>query len=623
MNDTIASKLKFITESPGCYLMKSEGQIIYIGKAKNLKNRVRSYFHSGNHSVKVQTMVNRVDDFDIILCNSNFEALTLECNLIKKHRPFYNILLKDDKQYPFIKIDRKEAFPRMVLARKKDDSGAEFFGPYLSTGVIKEVSNELAKIFPLRNCSLRFPLKEPRRPCVRYEIGLCLAPCANLCTEAEYHEVVNQNIAFLKGNTDLVEKNITAQMHQHAKKLEFEKAAQCRDKLKALQQIKHKQVTVTNSKITQDVWAVASNTSDAFVYKISIVEGKILSGTPYLIRDGGGETHTDILSAFLPQAYDEEQNIPKEVLLSTDTDDNASLEQWLRTRADKAVRISVPQRGQKRLLIETCEKNAKDALAKHALMEKLHNAKTIGAVHSLTDILGLKQAPRRIEGFDISNTQGTYSVASMVVFIDGKPSKKAYRRFKIKSVEGADDFASIEEVVYRRFRHGLEERAERSEKGLPYNEGSFSDFPDLILIDGGPQQLRSAMNALYALGLQVNLFGLAERNEEVYIPNRTEPIVIDGHDPALHLIQRIRDESHRFAITYHRSLRDKAMVKSSLLSIPGVGRVRYQALMKHFKSLQNMQAAELSELEQVKNITPAIAQDIYHFFHGKSYAEEA
>lgn len=621
MNQTVSNKLKIITESPGCYLMKSEGQIIYIGKAKNLKNRVRSYFHSHTHSPKVQSMVNKVDDFDIILCNSNFEALTLECTLIKKHRPFYNILLKDDKQYPFIKIDRAESFPRMLLARKKDDSGAEFFGPYLSTFVIKEVSNELAKIFPLRNCSLKFPLKEKKRPCMRYEIGQCLAPCAGLCSEEEYNEVVNHNIAFLKGNTEYVESRIREQMQKHSTRLEFEKAALLRDRLQSLTQIKVKQVTVQKSNITQDVWAVVSNTSDALIYRLSIVDGKIVSGTPHLLRDNGGEAHAEILSVFLPQVYDQEP-IPKEILLSTDTDDTLSLVQWLQEKAGHAVHLQIPKRGDKKRLVETCEKNARDALAKQALMEKLHNAKTIGALQSLTSTLKLEEIPRRIEGFDISNTQGNYSVASMVVFIDGKPSKKHYRRFKIKTVEGANDFASIEEVIYRRFRHGLEERAERQEKGLPYNEGSFSDFPDLILIDGGPLQLQSAMNALYALDIQIKLFGLAEQNEEIYLPNRKEPIVIADNDPALHLIQRIRDESHRFAIIYHRSLRDKAMIKSNLLAIPGLGNLRYQALMKHFKSLQNLQAAKLEDIAAVKGISQNLAKEIHQFIHGKAYEND-
>lgn len=614
MNENIELKLKIITESPGCYLMKSEGQIIYVGKAKNLKNRVRSYFHGGHHSIKVQTMVNKVDDFEVILCQSNYEALTLECNLIKKHRPFYNILLKDDKQYPYIKIDRNEPYPQIKLARKKDDSGAEFFGPYLGTSVIKEVTTELAKIFPLRNNKLKFHLKEKKRPCVRYEIGLCMAPCANLCTEEEYNEVVDEVIHFLKGNTNVVEKQLYDKMLHCSENLEYERAAEYRDKIARLNQICTKQLSVQISKISQDIWAIAGNIKDAMAYNINIVDGKIIGGKQYLLSENGGIDFSNIISDLLLQVYNDDLPIPKEILLSIDTDDNESYEKWLSDKSNRKVKLIVPKRGKKKELVDLCIKNANEALAKHDLMEKLHNTRTIGASESLAKVLNLNSVPRRIEGYDISNTQGTYSVGSMVTFINGKASKKSYRRFKIQTVSGSNDFASIAEVIYRRFSKGIDERKELIKTGESYYEGSFSDFPDLILIDGGIQQIEFAKKSLDSLNLDIQIFGLAEKNEEIYIPYRDQPIIIADNDPALHLIQRIRDEAHRFAIEYHRSLRDKAMIKSELLNIPDVGNKRVQVLLKKFKSVSNIKQLSIEELQNTKGITKKAAENIYNYF---------
>ncbi|MDY5729908.1 MAG: excinuclease ABC subunit UvrC [Eubacteriales bacterium] len=615
INETLQIKLKLLTESPGCYLMKSQGEIIYVGKAKNLKNRVKSYFvQNAQHSAKVQAMVNKVDDFELILCNSNFEALTLECNLIKKHRPFYNILLKDDKNYPYIKINKAQIFPKIELARKKDNSNAEFFGPYLGTSVIKELTGELAKIFPLRTCHLKFPLQKPIRPCMRYELNLCLAPCANFCSKEEYADVVDQTVSFLKGNTDLVLLSLKEKMLKYSEKLEFEKAALYRDKIEKLQQIKNKQVSIQNTKLSQDVWALASNAKDACLYRLIIADGKILGGKSYFVNDIQQENLNELFTIFLPQVYSTSFSIPQEVIIDSNTDDNTSLLKWLNEEAKRKVKLIVPQKGKKHELVLIAQKNALEQLNKHTLIQKLKNDKTIGACSSLADNLNLIEAPHRIEGYDISNTMGTHSVASMVVFVNGKPHKKAYRKFKIQTVEGANDIASIEEVLYRRFKHGLEDREHCIQNNIPFHESSFGEFPDLILIDGGPLQLQSALNALYALDIHCPICSLAEKNEEIYIPNRALPIILDGHDPALHLVQSIRDESHRFAITFHRTLRDKAMVKSQLLSIPGIGSQKAKLLLDHFKLYKNIQAASFEELLQVKGITPTLANNILKFF---------
>ncbi len=618
MNDLINMKLQLLTDSPGCYIMKHKNEIIYIGKAKNLKNRVRSYFHSSaGHSTKVMAMVSKIDDFETILCNSNYESLILECNLIKEHRPFYNILLKDDKHYPFLKINLKEKFPRLKIARKKEKDGSEYFGPYIGTYAIKQVTNELAKVFPLRNCNLRFPVTYKHRPCMRYEIGLCPAPCANLCTEEEYNKIVKETINFLNGNTDNVKKSLHEQMSHYSEVLDFEKAAEYRDKLYSLKRLMDKQSAIQRRDITQDIWAVANNKKDALIYLINVREGKIISNDNFFLPDDGDESPTTILSSFLPQYYENIKFVPREVLLSSDTDDNESLEKLLREIEGKAVTLIVPKKGAKKAIVDVCLKNAVESLTKKDLYVKLQHKKTIGSLESLSKILDLDTIPRRIEGYDISNTQGTFSVASMVVFIDGKPAKKAYRKFKIKTVIGPNDFASMDEVLTRRFTRAINEISDRLENKESLIDGSFSDLPDLILIDGGKQQLEFANNAITALGLNINMFGLAKKNEEIFLLNRENPIIVDSHDPALHLIQRIRDESHRFAITYHRTIRDKSLIRSELLNIPGVGIKTQDILFKNFKSLNGVKNATLNELKSTKGLNKNTAQKIYDWFNNE------
>ncbi|NMD39034.1 MAG: excinuclease ABC subunit UvrC, partial [Christensenellaceae bacterium] len=579
----------------------------------------RSYFHaSSGHSTKVKAMVAKIDDFETILCNSNYEALILECNLIKENRPFYNILLKDDKHYPFLKINTKEKFPKLKITRKKDNDDSEYFGPYIGTNAIKQVTNELAKVFPLRNCNMKFPTKLKHRPCMRYEIGLCLAPCANLCTEEEYDLIVKETISFLKGNTDKIKNNLNNQMLYYSKNLDFEKAAEYRDKLFSLNKLMDKQSAIQKRNITQDIWAVANNKKDALIYLVNVRDGKIINNDSFFLPDDGDETPTTILSSFLPQYYQNIGFVPREILLSNNTDDNESMEKMLREIEGKAVSLLVPQRGKKKSIVDISIKNAIEALTKKDLYNKLQYKKTIGSLESLSRILGLNKIPRRIEGYDISNTQGTFSVASMVVFIDGKPAKKAYRKFKIKTVIGSNDFASMNEVLTRRFTRALNEITERNEKNEPLEEGSFSDLPDLILIDGGKQQLEFANSAIKNLGFNINIFGLAKKNEEVFLLNRENPIIIDKHDPALHLIQRIRDESHRFAITYHRTIRDKSLIKSELLNIPSVGLKTQNLLFKNFKSLNGVKNATINELQNIKGISKKQAQNIYNWFNNES-----
>lgn len=621
MNKNIELKLKLLTDSPGCYLMKHKNEIIYVGKAKNLKNRVSSYFHSlNNQSIKVKAMVSKIDDFDIILCSSNYEALNLECNLIKEYRPFYNILLKDDKQYPYIKINIKEKYPRLLLARKKENDKCLYFGPYLSTNVIKQASIELSKIFPLRNCKLVFPLKEKKRPCMRYEIGRCLAPCAGLCTEEEYNDVLTQNINFLKGNIKEVEEKLEIQMLKHSSNLEFEKAALVRDRIKALKQIGDKQIAVLKNSVVWDAWAISANAKDALIYRLNILDGKIIRGDSFFLEGLGKEEKSNILSSFLTQAYDEESNIPNEILVENEIEEKDDLVKWLSEKAGKKVRLTTPIRGEKRAIVDICLKNSLDALLKKELYNRLQESRTIGAVESLAKNIGLNYVPKRIEGYDISNTQGTYSVASMVVFIDGKPAKKEYRKFKIKTVEGANDFASMNEVLLRRLEHAKEEMKELSSKGIDIKEGKFSNLPDLILVDGGPIQLEFAKKAIDKYKFKIDVFGLAKRDEEVFLPDRKSSIIIDSHDPALHLIQRIRDEAHRFAISFHRNIRDKSMIKSELLNIKGIGEKSFKKLMIYFKNLDAIKKASVDELLKAK-INRNIANNIFNYYNSNNKKE--
>lgn len=612
MNPTLEYKIKMLPESPGCYIMKSRGDIIYVGKAVNLKNRVRQYFH-GSHTPKVAAMVSRVDDFDLMLCQTNFEALTLECNLIKKHRPFYNILLKDDKHYPYLRVDLNEPFPRLTLARRMDQrDGAKYFGPYIGATAIRQVVDEVRRFFPLRTCNLKLPLKSPRRPCMNHQIGRCKAPCAGLISQEEYRAILDRVIAFLGGDSRELIKWLTEEMNAAALRFEYEQAALLRDKIYDVRQLMEEQHAIQTRDVEQDILAVAQDECDAMVQLTHIRAGRMEGGRSFLLENSGDEEPGDVLANFLTQYYDDEHLIPRHVLVQVlPADSQEMLESWLRERKGSAVTLAIPQRGDKVDLIRIALKNAEDALEKHRQSAAVKDMRTRQAMLELKDVLKLPTLPSRIEGFDISNTQGQQSVAAMVVFENGLPAKKDYRIFRIKTVEGANDFASIAEAVSRRLTHGLKERAEREEAGLPVDEGSFSRLPDVILIDGGPQQVAFALEAMRETGLNIPMFGLAEKFEEIYLPNRPDdPIVLDRRSNALHLIQFVRDEAHRFGITHHRALRGKDQLKSRLADIEGIGPKKQQALIRHFRSVKAIFEASKEELCQVEGISEKLAERI-------------
>lgn len=614
MNPTLAYKIRMLPESPGCYIMKSRGEIIYVGKAVNLKNRVRQYFH-GSHTPKVAAMVSRVDDFDLMLCQTNFEALTLECNLIKKHRPFYNILLKDDKHYPYLRIDLGEPFPRLTLARNMDDqrAGVKYFGPYIGATAVRQVMDEVRRFFPLRTCNLSFPVKSPRRPCVHHQIGQCLAPCAGGVSEEAYRAILARVIDFLNGDSRELLSELTREMNVASARMEYEQAAVLRDKIADIRQLMEEQHAIQTRDVEQDVLAVALDEQDAMVQLTHIRAGRIEGGRAFLMEHCGAEAPEEVLAGFLTQYYDDGHLIPRNVLAQALPEPLDELERWLRERRGGAVTLAVPQRGDKADLVRLALKNAEDALFKHRQSAEVKDMRTRQAMLELKEALNLPALPRRIEGYDISNTQGILSVASMVVFQDGLPDKKAYRIYRIKTVEGANDFASMAEVITRRFTHGLKERHEREQAGLDPDAGSFSRMPDVILIDGGPEQLLFAHRAMEEAGASVPMFGLAKRFEEIYLPGREDPIVLDRRSNALHLVQHVRDEAHRFGITHHRALRGKEGLKSELSSIPGVGPKKQAALIRHFRSVKAIFEATQEELCQVEGISDGLAQRIMDY----------
>ena len=614
MNPTLAYKIKMLPESPGCYIMKSRGEIIYVGKAVNLKNRVRQYFH-GSHTPKVAAMVSRVDDFDLMLCQTNFEALTLECNLIKKHRPFYNILLKDDKHYPYLRIDLNEPFPRLTLARNMDDqrAGVKYFGPYIGATAVRQVMDEVRRFFPLRTCNLRFPVKSPRRPCVHHQIGQCLAPCAGGASEEAYRAILARVIDFLNGDSRELLAELTREMNVASARMEYEQAAVLRDKIADIRLLMEEPHAIQTRDVEQDVLAVAQDDQDAMVQLTHIRAGRIEGGRAFLMEHCGAETPEEVLAGFLTQYYDDGHLIPRNVLAQALPEPLDELERWLRERRGGAVTLAVPHRGDKADLVRLALKNAEDALSKHRQSAEVKDMRTRQAMLELKEALHLPVLPRRIEGYDISNTQGILSVASMVVFQDGLPDKKAYRIYRIKTVEGANDFASMAEVITRRFTHGLKERHEREQAGLDPDAGSFSKLPDVILIDGGPEQLLFAHRAMQEAGASVPMFGLAKRFEEIYLPGREDPIVLDRRSNALHLVQYVRDEAHRFGITHHRALRGKEGLRSELSAIPGVGPKKQAALIRHFRSVKAIFEATQEELCQVEGISTGLAQRIYDY----------
>lgn len=598
MTDIVAEKLQLLPNNPGVYIMKDDqDKIIYVGKAIVLKNRVRQYFQQNHqHSPKVKAMVARIADFETIITGSEVEALILECNLIKKHRPKYNISLKDDKTYPYVKVSVQEKYPRVMITRRILRDGAKYFGPYTDVGAMHDSLKLLKRMFPLRTCKNM----NVDRPCLEYHIKRCLAPCAELVDYEDYRRMIKEVCLFLEGRTDQVEADLTQQMLEAAQELEFEKAARLRDQLQSVQKIAEKQRIVTGSG-DQDAVGVARSALGFCVQIFYIRSGKMVGRDHYLLDGSEDEQDRDVLGAFLKQYYHQATFIPREILLPFDIGEQVLLADWLTRAKGAKVSLEIPQRGTKRDIVEMAMNNAKKSLEDEAQRIQQANAQTIGAVEELGRYLGLRVPPNRMECFDISHMQGSETVASMVVFEGGVPKKNDYRRFKIRSAEGKpDDFKSMREVTTRRYAK------------------DDASLPDLIVIDGGKGQLSSALEIIRGAGhLLVPVVGLAKREEEIFTEGCSEPVILPRNSQALYLIQRIRDEAHRFAITYHRKLRGKRNLVSVLDHVEGLGPKRRKILLDGFGSLEKIKMATVEEMAQLDGMNKPAAEAVYNFFQAQ------
>lgn len=597
----LEKKLELLPERPGVYLMKDRrGEIIYVGKAVNLKNRVRSYFKSHDHAPKVRAMLQHVADFEYIVTDSEIEALALECNFIKKEHPRYNVLLRDDKQYPYLKLTLNEEFPRLLVTRRLKEDGARYFGPYTDVGALNDTVRLLKKIFPLRTCSPH-DFAHRDRPCLNFHIGRCPGPCTGAADRAAYREMVNELILFLEGRQEVLLKHLKERMAAAAAALRFEEAAALRDQVAALERVLEKQKVVSLSAENQDVVALARGVTEACVQVFQVRHGKLTGRETFFLKGTEGHGRPEVLAGFLKDYYSRAAFLPPTILLAEPAEDQELLAEYLSRLAGRRVNIRVPQRGAKKDLAELAANNAQLALREAEELWAHWEARTEGAVAALQAALGLAAPPRRIEGFDISNIQGQKAVAAMVVFQDGRPFKSHYRRFRIRSVLQANDFAMMAEAVRRRYGGSLRDR-------LP--------LPDLILIDGGKGQLGAARAVLRELGLaEVPTFGLAKEHEDLYKEGSLEPIRLPQDSVALQLLQQVRDEAHRFGLSYHRTLRGKEALRSELEEVPGIGPRRRRALLKHFGSLKKLREATLEDLLGVPGLTAPVATALYQYLH--------
>ncbi|MCC3144978.1 excinuclease ABC subunit UvrC [Halanaerobium sp. Z-7514] len=601
-NQQIEAQLKELPAQPGVYMMKDEtGMIIYVGKAKSLRSRVRSYFRKNNQSYKTQLLLNYIYDFDYIITDTEVEAYILEANLIKKHQPKFNIRLKDDKSYPFIKVTKNLDFPRVFKTRLVKNDGAEYFGPFADVDAIYKTLDVIKDIFQLRSCKKEIIAGQPEaKPCLNYHIDKCLGPCIGAVSREEYHELIDQVMLFLSGRQEELKAEVEKMMEKAAQQRNYEKAARFRDALQAFAKLSESQKVMSDKNIDQDVVALVEGENDLACAQLLLVRNGRLIGQEYFILQGTEEeSKAEMMGSFLQQYYEQAAGIPDELLLNTELAYQELLEERLAALKSKKVKILRPQKGDKKKMLEMAEKNAAQNLKKEDIRSKYEKQRTSGAVKKLAEILGLEKEPHYIEGFDISNIQGTDTVASMVVFKNGRPSKQDYRRFKIESVKGPDDFSSMKEVVERRYVRLLREDRK---------------LPDLILIDGGKGQLSAAYEVLELLGIEdLAIIGLAKKEEEIFKPGQSEPIIIAHHSPALQLLQRVRDEAHRFALSYHRKLRSRRLTHSMLDEIPGVGEKRRNALLQHFGSLAKIREAKIWQLKEVEGISAKTARKIYDY----------
>ncbi len=608
---TLEEKLRSLPTSPGCYLYKDDkGEIIYVGKAVNLKNRVRSYFQKGaNHSPKTRKLVQRIADMDIVVVDSELEALVLECNLIKQHRPHYNIRLRDDKHYPYLVLTMNEPFPRLLITRKVKQDGSKYFGPFTNSRAVWDSLRLLYRLFPMVTCRKRWDNTPQQRPCLYHHMGRCPhAPCAGLGNKEEYRRMIDDVALFLDGKQDKLVKQMRQEMDTAADNLEFEKAARLRDQIVAVETLIERQKVVSTNAADQDVVAIINEDGKSAVQMFFIRAGKLIGQEHFLLDGTEDDDNMEHATAeFVKQYYQEASYVPKEIILPAHVEETVIIEQWLRQKKGTKVTLTVPERGEKKQLLEMAATNAKLALEQIRQSAAGEHDRTLGALMELQDALGLDSPPERIEAYDISTIQGSFSVGGMVVFEDGKPAKSEYRRFKIKlptQTGEPNDFAMMREVLTRRLTEAKEGRAK------------WAKLPDLMLIDGGKGQLAVAVSVATELEFELNMIGLAKQFELVYTPGKSDPLVLPKNSQALFLLQRIRDEVHRYSVTYHRQLRGKNATLSVLDTIPGIGQTRRRELLKFFGSVDRLKHASIDEIANAPAMNRRVAASVHKLLHG-------
>ncbi len=609
IDDTLAN----LPTCPGVYLMKDDaGQVIYVGKAVNLRSRVRSYFQSSrNHSPKVQRMVEHIADIDYIVTGSELEALILECNLIKKHRPQYNVRLRDDKTYPFIRVTIAEPYPRIFLTRNPVRDGSRYFGPYTDVPAVRETLRMLKTVFPLRQCSQKLDPDGPaHRPCLNFHIKRCMGPCAQQVDARLYRDMVDEVVLFLEGRQSDLISSLRRRMEAAAGALDFEQAARLRDQLRAVEKVVERQRILSDAGTDQDVIALARDPWGACVRVMFVRDGKVVGSEHFMLGGADGADDAEMLSAFVKEYYTEGSTIPREILLQAAIDDADVVARWLTDRRGSAVSIRSPQRGARRRLVDLAAENAREYLSRERAVEQSELRTRLDGLAELAAYLKLGAPPARIECYDISNLQGTDAVGSMVVFEEGRPAKSQYRRFRIRQVEGQDDFAMMGEVIRRRLIRGMGDSP----------DPKFARLPDLIVVDGGKGQLNSAGRVIDQMALSagvqaIRVASLAERNEEVFVRGQSAPLVLPRESKSLRLMQHMRDEAHRFAVAYHRSLRGKKGITSELTGVPGIGKKRLVALMRKFESLDMLAEASVDEIARAPGMNARVARAVWEHLH--------
>ena len=618
----IQEELRKLPDQPGVYIMHDKTDaIIYIGKAVSLRKRVRQYFQpSHDEGIKKKQMVEHIARFEYIITDSELEALVLECNLIKEHTPKYNTMLRDDKTYPYIRVTMGEDFPRVLFSRQLKKDKSRYFGPYTSAGAVKDTIELINKIYQLRTCNRKLPRDiGAERACLNYHIHRCSAPCQGYINKEEYGERVSQVLEFLNGNYTPVIKMLETKMAEASQAMEFEKAIEYRELLGSVRQIAQKQKITNTDGEDKDIIALASDDTDAVVQVFFIRSGKIIGRDHFHVRVGSEESTSDILVNFVKQFYSGTPYIPREIMLQEPIEDIPVLEEWLSAKRGRRVYIRIPQKGMKEKLVELAAKNASLVLNQDKEKIKREEGRTIGAVKEIEELLGM-HGLNRMEAYDISNINGFETVGSMIVYEKGKPKRSDYRKFKLCTVTGPDDYASMHEVLTRRFKHGMQEIQELKDKNLSQEVGSFTRFPDIIMMDGGRGQVNICLQVLEELGLSIPVCGMVKddnhRTRGLYFHNVEIPI--DRHGEGFKLITRIQDEAHRFAIEYHRSLRSKSQVHSVLDDIEGIGPTRRKALMRRFASIEKIREATVEELAETESMNLQAAEKVYAFFHATS-----